>query len=706
LAERLLNQLCGAPKKGAMPTIDPAKRLLDPACGSGTFLVLAIRRMRNWAEERMMPEHEALEKILANVVGFDLNPLAVISARTNYLLALGDLIQHRLGEISIPVYLADSIMTPSTGQTLFEQDRYTFSTAVGKFSVPLALVDAQEIDRLASLLEESVGVGLTGEQFQRRAGETFPALEGNQGQLAVATGLYERLKELDEQGINGIWARVIKNAFAPLFQGRFDYVMGNPPWVNWESLPEEYRKATIPLWHHHGMVPRGGLRSILGESKMDISMLMTYVAMDDYLRDGAKLGFLITQSVFKTSGAGQGFRRFVLGSGVPIAPLVVDDMSELKPFSGASNRTAILVLRRNHQTTYPVPYTYWRGEGRGRTIPEHLSWEEASDITRRLQFVAEPVDRSDPTSPWITGRRRALDGAKKVRGPSEYEAHAGAYTGGANAVYWMTLVQDRPDGLAVVRNIAEGARRKVPEVETAVEVELLYPLLRGRDVGRWQAAPSAYILMTKPQWCREKAIPEAEMRLRFPKAYSYLKRVRPVLEQRRDAVLIRSGESIPFYSIGAVADYTFAPHKVVWRYIATDLMCAVVSRPRHGVLGHGVVIPDHRLMTVQVRSADEAHYLCAVLNSSAARFVVRAYAIGTQISTHVLDHVAVANYQATEPRQRQLGRLSRQAHEATLAADTARVKEIEEEIDQLAAELWGLTPQELSDIKRSLEELS
>jgi hypothetical protein len=33
------------------------------------------------------------------------------------------------------------------------------------------------------------------------------------------------------------------------------------------------------------------------------------------------------------------------------------------------------------------------------------------------------------------------------------------------------------------------------------------------------------------------------------------------------------------------------------------------------------------------------------------------------------------------------------------------VREIEEEMDELAAELWGLTPQEVADIKRSLEEL-
>ena len=35
----------------------------------------------------------------------------------------------------------------------------------------------------------------------------------------------------------------------------------------------------------------------------------------------------------------------------------------------------------------------------------------------------------------------------------------------------------------------------------------------------------------------------------------------------------------------------------------------------------------------------------------------------------------------------------------------SRVREIEAEIDRLAAELWGLSQQELEEIQRSLEEL-
>lgn len=98
LAELVLNEVG---YKG-----NPAERLLDPACGSGTFLVLAIRRALDAKESLAWRtrERELVAQILENIVGFDLNPLAVIAARTNYLLALGPLARHLAGK-DIPVYL-------------------------------------------------------------------------------------------------------------------------------------------------------------------------------------------------------------------------------------------------------------------------------------------------------------------------------------------------------------------------------------------------------------------------------------------------------------------------------------------------------------------------------------------------------------------------------------------------------------------------
>jgi hypothetical protein len=137
--------------------------------------------------------------------------------------------------------------------------------------------------------------------------------------------------------------------------------------------------------------------------KKDVAMLMLYVSMDNYLRDGGKLGFVITQTVFKTKGAGDGFRRFRLGQEGPrLKVLSVDDLVELQPFEGASNRTATVVLQKGEGTEYPAGYTLWRKAKPGK-VGMDLSLEEVEERTTRRLLSARPVNEAEPTSP---GSRR------------------------------------------------------------------------------------------------------------------------------------------------------------------------------------------------------------------------------------------------------------------------------------------------------------
>ena len=129
---------------------------------------------------------------------------------------------------------------------------------------------------------------------------------------------------------------ILKNAFAPVFLAPFDYVAGNPPWIGWENLPEGYRAKTRELWERHGLFVHKGMDTILGKGKKDISMLMTYVAADSYLKGRGKLGFLITQAVFKMAGAAQGFRRFVTAHKKPLNCYLVEDFSSMQLFEGGN----------------------------------------------------------------------------------------------------------------------------------------------------------------------------------------------------------------------------------------------------------------------------------------------------------------------------------------------------------------------------------
>jgi len=696
LAERLVVQTLGKSDLG-----NPAKRVLDPACGSGTFLVILIKYIKQRVMERRLTPADALEATLRNIIGFDLNPLAVIAARTNYLLALGDLLKARRGDIDIPVYQADSVLTPSQGQGLFDGHVYPLKTSVGEFRVPAILAERGRMDALANVLDESVEAGVSQAAFLSRLEKAveLPAKDKKAAEKELK-GLYGQLRELHDQGLNGVWARIIKNAFAPLFIEPCDYVVGNPPWVNWESLPDDYRQQTIPLWQYYGLFPHGGMDTILGKGKKDIAMLMTYVSVDRYLRNGGKLGFVLPQNLFKTSGAGQGFRRFLLPRDKPFGPLVVEDMVELNPFEGATNRTAVAIFVKGKAVSYPVVYQYWkkRGSGRGSAIGFDTPYEEVT--TEKIMFRswhAEPVDRKDPTSAWITARRKALRALHNVLGKSPYAAHAGSFTGGANGIYWVEIVGERPGALSIIANMTEGAKRVIPSTQVAVETELLHPLLRGRDVGRWSATPSAHILMAQDPETR-RGIAVETMEQKYPKAHAYLNKFEKILKSRA-AFRRYFRETDPYWSMFNISPFTFAPWKVVWREQASTFTAAVI-----GAHEKRPVVPDHKLMMVAANSRAEANYLCAALNSAPASLAVAAYAISIQMDTHILENVAVPQFEKGNRTHVRLAELSEAAHKAVAAGHATEVKKVEEQIDLAAARLWHLSDDDVAEIKRSLEE--
>lgn len=698
LAERLIRQTLGNADLG-----DSTKRVLDPACGSGTFLVILIKHIKERAARNQQPAAATLELILRNVVGFDLNPLAVIASRTNYLIALGDLLRER-GErdIDIPVYQADSILAPSQGTDLFEGNVYPLRTSVGVFRIPAVFAERERMDALANTLDEAVERGAGAESFVTRVA-TAAKLDPEE-RTATETelgGLYTQIKELHETGVNGVWARIIKNAFAPVFLEPCHYVVGNPPWVGWENLPDDYRLSTKPLWEHYGLFPHSGMDTILGKGKKDISMLMTYAAMDKYLRRGGKLGFVLDQKLFKMSGAGQGFRRFQLPDGTPFGPLAVEDMSPLKPFEGATNNTTVAVFVKGKAVRYPLPYQLWdkRRTGRGSAIGFDTPYEEVTSqkITYRSQY-AMPVDGGDVTSAWVTGSRGALRALTKVWGESKYVAHEGANTGGAQGVYWLDLVGTRPGGLVMVANITEGAKRKVPRVQAALEPDLLYPLLRQADLSRWNAAVESRILMMQDPATR-RGLTRSGLEERYPRTWSYIARFEEELKARKALARYFSGRE-EWWSMFDVGHYSFAPIKVVWKSMASQMVAAVVT-PVDGK----PVIPQHVVTLLAVATEEEAHYCCAVLNSAPFDLAVRSYSQkgGKSFATpHILKYVRLPTFAKRSQLHGELASLSHAAHDASATGDAGEVEQMEQRVDELAAELWDIKPTELAEIKNSL----
>lgn len=138
----------------------------------------------------------------------------------------------------------------------------------------------------------------------------------------------------------------------------FDYIVGNPPWINWETLPDTYRKRIAPLWPLLGLFsPSGNERSF---SKEDLSTFITYVVADQRLKFGGTLAFVIPQGIFQSSINSKGFRRFnIKYNNTPLNVNLVQDFTAVDVFNGAASRTAILYISKGKQTTYPIHYERW-----------------------------------------------------------------------------------------------------------------------------------------------------------------------------------------------------------------------------------------------------------------------------------------------------------------------------------------------------------
>jgi hypothetical protein len=175
-----------------------------------------------------------------------------------------------------------------------------------------------------------------------------------------------------------------------LFQPQFDIVAGNPPWINWESLPDDYRTSLIPLnQERYKLFLATGNEARHGQTKIDLSQLMFYVACDSYLKKGGKLGFVITQTLFKSQGSA-GFRRFEIEKSGPLKVLQVEDLSDIQCFEGATNRTAILLVEKGRPTEYPVQYYYWQKAEEGVRIATDAPHDEV------LTLVASATARGLP----------------------------------------------------------------------------------------------------------------------------------------------------------------------------------------------------------------------------------------------------------------------------------------------------------------------
>ena len=670
-------------------------RFLDPACGSGTFLVQAINKAIRHAKghEKTVARH-----ILENIVGFDLNPIAVLSARTNYLIAFSRFIPY-IRPISIPVYLCDSILTPSQyveeGELPFE-NTIIFTTTKANYTFPISMKEKTPLDKFTSMMDVALRGKVKPEDFQRRAKAEFNLPEKETFLLA---DVYRRIKELDDIGENGIWARYIKNAFAPVYLGKFDFVIGNPPWVRWGYLSDDYRERTLKLWQKYGLFSLKGHEARLGGGEKDFSMLFTYACADNYLKDRGMLGFIITMEVFKSKGAGEGFRQFELkDKKVSLEVLGMEDMVNLQPFQSA-NKTSVFFMRKGEKTSYPVPVIEWKRKPKIGRIPPDWPLDKVKVNCDIKKVQAIPVNPDKLSSSWQTAEATELKIYSKVKGRNPYRAYRGASTE-PYGVFWLRLKEVRPDGVVVVENIHDRGKREIKSVHAAIEPDLVFPAVSGRDVTKFGIKSNFYLLISQdPQ--KRRGYDEEYISTKFPLTYAYLVQFEDVLvnralykkyfckEIKKKGKVIDRIPFAPFYSMYNISDLTFSHYRVVWKRMASRMSAVVLSSIKTDSRMKTLVSTDTTAFFA-VDNKDEAHYLCAILNSEIVNDFIKSFSSAGRGfgAPSVINNFSIPRFNSSNETHKKLAQLSEKAH--NLVKRGKGIEDIQKEINSVVKKLWNI----------------
>jgi hypothetical protein len=132
------------------------------------------------------------------------------------------------------------------------------------------------------------------------------------------------------------------------------------------------------------------------------------------------------------------------------------------------------------------------------------------------------------------------------------------------------------------------------------------------------------------------------------------------------------------------------------------LQACVIGSIDDPKLGTRTIVPEHKVMFIETRDEDEAHYLAAILNSSLLRLIIASYTMERQIGTHLTKYVRIPKYDSDKSAHRELVACSKKAH-----AHPETRESIERTIDKLTTDrsVFDITDAGLQQVREDLETL-
>lgn len=298
--------------------------IIDPSCGSGSFLRAAIHRMKD------LNPSITIEELSNQIYGIDIHPLSVQIAKTTILLAFGKEVRNLKRPIHINIILSNTLKVPEGVKNLFGSD---FKMEIDKESFLLNSLVLEDI----TLFDEGIDVCDTlAEQTMNKNKVSILTLENslknqykrggiNKQIIESFYKIYERLKIVKENGRDSIWKFIIQNLYKPYFLGgKFDYIIGNPPWFTYSSIKnEEYQNTLKELAEKYKV----SSEKTANFPHLEIAAIFLAHCTNYFLKESGTVAFVLPRSFFSADHHDNTRKGIVKG----IALTKIWDLKDVSP---------------------------------------------------------------------------------------------------------------------------------------------------------------------------------------------------------------------------------------------------------------------------------------------------------------------------------------------------------------------------------------
>lgn len=308
---------------------------------------------------------------------------------------------------------------------------------------------------------------------------------------------------------------------------RADYLLGNPPWLNFCDLDGQYKEKIKDLFLETGLA-KNKKELLLGSSRIDIAALIISEAIRKNLKTKGEALFYLPLSLFLNDGAHKGFRSMLQNGQFSLNYIL--DYKNHPVFPDVSTRYGFASFTRDEKTRYPVPYT--------------LVGTGSSTVVRQ----GSPIGESN--SPFIIHKVNEKWELPSIEIQKENRPRQGLNTCGANRLFIFDTMEIIEDNLCLMKN---------RHISAVLPSDLIYPLI-GADQFK-KNEKNRFVFL--PYKNSGKVMTGEEIQ-QYPRGWEYLKKYKETLCSRKGVLIQNSIEKGLWWSLLGIGPYSFSPWKVVW----------------------------------------------------------------------------------------------------------------------------------------------